>query len=76
MSATSAADRAGLRPTHRANGRVLLGDILVAVDGQTVKTYNDLLDTLERKQVGDTVTVTVLRANERVDAPVTLEESQ
>ena len=48
-------------------GRIVVGDVLVAVDQTAVNENNDLYRILDRKQVGDSVTVTVLREGARVD---------
>lgn len=59
------AAKAGLRPTRRDDAnRVQLGDVIVAIDGQPTRSMNELLDVLERRQVGDTVSVTILREEE------------
>jgi S1-C subfamily serine protease len=74
VRAGSAAERAGIRPTARDElGRIVLGDVIVAVDGEPVRSADDLRDALERRKVGDRVTVTVERADGRVDVPVELE---
>jgi S1-C subfamily serine protease len=74
VSAGSAAARAGLRPTRRDSaGRVSLGDILIAVDGKTVSSANELFLVLEQYKVGDTVTVKFLREGKERQAKVTLE---
>jgi S1-C subfamily serine protease len=66
----------GLRPTRRtSSGEVQLGDHIVAVDGKPIKSLNDLYSVLEQHQVGDTVTVTVLRDDEKQDVQVTLQAS-
>jgi S1-C subfamily serine protease len=58
----SGADEAGLRPTVRNRyGRIELGDVIVAVDGQRVRSQGQLRVRLEQRQVGDTVEVTVNR---------------
>ena len=58
----SGADRAGLRGTYRdRRGRVVVGDVIVAIDGQPVRSADDLLLALERKRVGDVVTVRFIR---------------
>jgi S1-C subfamily serine protease len=58
----SAAEKAGIRPTTRdANGRIHLGDVIVAVDGQPVTSADDLVKLLQQHEVGDEVTVTVKR---------------
>lgn len=73
----SSAARAGLRPTMRnRRGDVELGDIIVAVDGETVETTNDLLDIFERHSAGDRVTLTVLRGGEKTQVQVELESSE
>jgi S1-C subfamily serine protease len=67
----SGAARAGLRPTRRdANGRLILGDLIVAVDGEPVRERDDLSLLLERHQTGDVVRVTVVRDDEQVDLQV------
>jgi putative serine protease PepD len=58
----SPADRAGLRPMSvTQSGRTLVGDIITAVDGRTVKSVDDVSRYLETKRPGDEVTLTVLR---------------
>lgn len=47
-------------------------DILVAVDGKTVGSADDLLKALEGKKPGDRVELTVLRESERVKLEATL----
>ena len=70
----SAASRAGIQPTRRdAEGRLRLGDIIVAIDGKKVTTPNDLFLLLEKYQIGDAVTVSMLRDGKTIQAKVTLE---
>ena len=66
------AAQAGLRPTYLERGRVRPGDVLVAIDGQPVKKVGDLFDHLEKRKVGDTVTIQVLRGDKPVDVKVQL----
>jgi S1-C subfamily serine protease len=67
------AAKAGLRPTRRdENNRLLLGDVIVAINGRPVRSVNELLDVLEQHQVGDTVPVTVLRDGQERQVSVTL----
>jgi S1-C subfamily serine protease len=68
----SPAAKAGLQPTYIERGRVRLGDVLVAIDGQPIKKVGDLFDHLERRQVGETVTIQVLRGEKPVDVKVQL----
>lgn len=68
------AEKAGMRPTRRDGvGHILLGDILVRIDEQRLKDVDDLFRYLDRKKVGDKVTVEYLRDNQLKTAEVVLE---
>ncbi len=70
----SPAAKAGLRPTQRDEmGHIRLGDVIVAINGGRVKSLDDLLDVLERYQVGATVEITFLRDNNEHKVKVVLE---
>jgi S1-C subfamily serine protease len=59
------ADKAGLQPTRQdAFGNLLLGDLIVAADGKPVRNVNDLFRVLDSHEIGDTLTLTIVR-NER-----------
>jgi S1-C subfamily serine protease len=60
--------------TYRALDRSR-ADLILSVDGQPVKTLDDLLSAIESKKPGDTITFRVLREGKQVDVPVTLAES-
>ncbi|MGQ0501349.1 MAG: S1C family serine protease [Panacagrimonas sp.] len=67
------ADLAGIRPFRRErDGSIVIGDLITAVDGEPVKSWDFLLDQLERRQSGDTVILTVKRADGQRDVRVTL----
>jgi S1-C subfamily serine protease len=71
--AGSPAARAGLRPAEQtAAGRVRLGDVIEAIDGQPVETMAALVNLLDAREFGDRVTLTVRRGEQRVEVPVTL----
>lgn len=71
----SGAELAGIRPTRRdRRGRLELGDLIVAVDGEPVASSADLLLALERHRPGATVTVTLERDGTRRDVAVVLGE--
>jgi S1-C subfamily serine protease len=73
----SGAEDAGLRPTYRSrSGRVVLGDLIVAVDGQPVRSSGELRLALERKSPGDVVMVSVTRDGGQVDLRVRLSEQR
>jgi S1-C subfamily serine protease len=76
VSRNSPAERAGLQPTRRTrNGRIHLGDVIVAINDKPVEKANDFFDILESYKIGDTVTLTVLRADEEVKLKATLGSS-
>jgi S1-C subfamily serine protease len=73
VSPRSPADRAGLQPmTDQPSRRRQLGDIIVAIDGEPVRTQKDVLSILENHHSGDTVALTILRDDQRQDVKVTL----
>ncbi|MCP4166081.1 MAG: PDZ domain-containing protein [Chloroflexi bacterium] len=73
------ADKAGLRggtDARSVEGAQFLigGDIIVGIDGQPIKIFNDLLAYLGRHTgPGDTVILTIVRDGETLDISVTLE---
>ncbi|WP_461166223.1 YlbL family protein [Tsukamurella serpentis] len=66
----------GLVAGGPSDGRLREGDVIEAVDGAPVVAADQVAKTLEGKKKGDTVTVTVRRADGRVPVPVVLGESQ
>ena len=70
----STAEKAGLRETRQVRGRTILGDIIVAVNGAPVETYDDLRNELDNYQIDDEVTLIVLRDENHVKVKVLLEE--
>jgi S1-C subfamily serine protease len=74
VSPDSAAARAGLRPTRRdETGAVDLGDIIVAVNDKPVRTQPELSAVLDEFKIGDTVSLTVIRAGHEKKIQVTLQ---
>jgi S1-C subfamily serine protease len=74
ISPNTSAEKAGLRETKRGTGgRIVLGDLIVAIDGQPVHTTDDLYRMIDEHEVGDTVKMTVMRDGRKVDVDVTLE---
>jgi S1-C subfamily serine protease len=71
--AGSPADRAGLRAAEQTSaGRVRLGDVIEAIDGQPIENMAMLVNVLDAREFGDRVTVTVRRGEQRIDVPITL----
>lgn len=59
---------AGLRGTERDGwGHIVLGDIIVALNGEPVVDYDALYNYLTEIPIGQTITLTVLRHGKRID---------
>lgn len=75
VTAGSPADEAGIRgagdcgdPTLRAGG-----DLIMAIDGQAVRSFSDMLSyLLNYTEVGQVVTLSILRDGNLIDLPLTL----
>lgn len=71
------AAEAGIRGISRGSrGDLLLGDIIVAIDGETINSHDDYLSLMERHKAGDTVSVKARRGDREFDFEVVLTESQ
>jgi S1-C subfamily serine protease len=72
----SPAAAAGLRGVQPAgDGRIIPGDIIVAVDGTEVESVARLLARLDDHEVGETVRLTLLRDGRRTELDVPLQAS-
>ncbi|MBN8453150.1 PDZ domain-containing protein [Accumulibacter sp.] len=70
----SAAAAAGLRgATLAADGSIVAGDVVMAVDGKPVETVGRLLARLDDHRVGETVRLGVLRQGRSIEVAVVLE---
>ena len=68
------ADRAGLRPLRRdRRGRLVPGDIITAIDGEKVASRGDLTLILEKKEIGEEVSVTYVRDRREYEVSVVLQ---
>ncbi len=72
------ADKAGIIPGNQQTnvpGMFAGGDLVIAIDGREVRTFDELLSYLiTNKSPGDTVVLTILRGDETVDINVTLDK--
>jgi S1-C subfamily serine protease len=74
VPADSAAAKAGLvATTESPSGSWVLGDVIVGIDGKPVKNLNDLYRELDPHNVGDTVSLDLLRHGEKRQVKVTLQ---
>ena len=77
VSSGSAAENAGLRGTTRDDyGRYTLGDIIVEIDHQLVRSPDDYYRILDRHEIGDSVEITIERNGERSVIELTLQQVQ
>jgi S1-C subfamily serine protease len=77
VTAGGPADQAGIRggsqPTSISERLLAGGDVITAIDGQPIATFNQLLAFLTtNKSPGDTVVLTILREGQAMDVTVTL----
>jgi 2-alkenal reductase len=70
----SSAEKAGIRETRQVNGKIILGDIILAVNSVPVESYDDLRNELDRYHIGEEVTLILLRDQEHMEVKVRLEE--
>ena len=62
VSPTGPAARAGLQPfTRAADGRIVAGDVITAINDEPISNWDDMLTQLEKRQPGETVTLTLWR---------------
>ena len=77
VSGNGPAARAGLQPFRlNQRGDVMGGDVITAVEGEPVGDFDELLTILERRQPGDTVTLTLWRAGQTRKQAVVLGSSE
>ena len=67
--------RAGVKATSRDSaGRLILGDVIVELDGALIKDSSDLYRTLDKLSVGLEIMMKVMRGENKVDLPLTLDD--
>ena len=72
----SGAAKSGLKPTQRSStGKITLGDLIVEINGEPIKSNNDLFLTLEKYKPGDRVSVKIIRDDRPSTLQVTLGSS-
>ncbi|MEW6601116.1 MAG: trypsin-like peptidase domain-containing protein [Nitrospirota bacterium] len=69
----SAADKAGLIGTRKIGGEIILGDVIESVNDKSISSYNDLRNEFDKYQVGDKVTLGILRDERHMKIQVRLE---
>lgn len=71
----SAAEDAGLKATQFSpeERRVILGDMILEIDGEKTASLSDLFKVLAKKSVGETISIKVLRKDAVVEVPLKLQ---
>jgi S1-C subfamily serine protease len=69
----SAADTAGLIGTRQRGGEIILGDIIESVNEEPILSYDELRNEFDKYQVGDKVTLGILRKDSRIRVQVELD---
>lgn len=68
------AAKAGLHGIRQQGGEIVLGDIITAINGVKVLTYDELRNELDRYKVGEEVELEIVRDGKKILMQVTLEE--
>lgn len=69
----SAAEQVGLQGTRQVSGQLILGDIIIGINGSPVSSSADLASILRRYNIGDTITLKIVRNNEEFQVDLILE---
>jgi S1-C subfamily serine protease len=76
VDANSAAARAGLRGIAGSTANRIPGDVILAIDGNETKTFEDLAKYIDSRKVGDQIEIKLLRDNRETTVSLTLEAWQ
>lgn len=61
----SPAEEAGLRGTSMDDeGKLVIGDIIVSIDGNPIRNYDDMYNAFDAKKIGGEITLTYMRDGE------------
>ena len=64
---TSEAAKAGLKGVTQTRRGIVINDIIIALDGKRIETYDDFYSTLDAHKPGDVVKVTVARGEKTAE---------
>ncbi|XP_073065100.1 protease Do-like 8, chloroplastic [Primulina eburnea] len=75
VPSNSQAAKAGILPTTRGfAGKIVLGDIILAVNDRLVRSRAELYRAFDEYNIGDKVVLKIKRSNQDVELPIVLEE--
>lgn len=70
----SGASKAGLKGLKKGFfGQIILGDVVVGINNKKISNEDELSHELEQCNVGQTITLTILRKGKRISVPVKLQ---
>ncbi|MGB5056775.1 MAG: trypsin-like peptidase domain-containing protein [Nitrospirales bacterium] len=73
----SMADKAGLQGLEETKtGRIRLGDVITTIDGEAIRTYDDLARLLDRHNVGDRIKLGIRRSGKEQTLSLQLQAVQ
>ncbi|SDP08491.1 S1C family serine protease [Desulforhopalus singaporensis] len=72
VSSKSPAEEAGLRSTKQYGQDIVLGDIIVAVNGVAVSSHEDLREEFEKLGIGSEVLLTIMRDDRQQEVKIRL----
>ena len=75
-AAEHAGVKGGAQRAYMGNMPVMLGGVIVGIDGQEVQSAQDLSSALNSHHAGDTVTLTVFRGQRQMQFKVTLSDAK
>ncbi|MBM4055374.1 MAG: trypsin-like serine protease [Planctomycetes bacterium] len=71
---SGAADKAGLNGTKRNRmGSIILGDVIIEAEGHRISNSDDFIRELSRYEVGDTISLKILRDTNIIEKRIKLE---
>ena len=70
----SPADLAGIQATKFQGGRIVLGDIILKLDGVDISDPEQVSDMVEAKKAGESVTLTIRRNDEDLEIKIVLSD--
>ena len=74
VARNSGAAAAGLQPARRdVRGDIVVGDVIVEIDGKSVASPSSLLSILDEREIGATVRLTILRNGKKQQVTVQLQ---
>lgn len=69
----SAAEQAGLQGTRQISGQLILGDIIIGINGTAIGSSADLASALQQHRIGETISLKIVRENDEFQVDLILE---